>query len=271
MTIFDKAFLIYNAKHRYNRFLMIDTLGTPNVVKINKNLFLIWYRKVSKIQIFNINTLTVEQTIFLPKNQIINQFQKVSNCKTYKNELCLRDFKDICFYELRVYEYPFLFLKHKIHVLNIGNLILNTQINRNYVCNYYHDFDRKKTMVHVSNRVDLQQIDLEFESKDQVFMVNQLQNEDKVPVFLRLSDDKLSLVILNEANQKAVKVLDLNNFNSLNTQILAANSITSVYTKTYRSKFIVFIIRKLPDNQGFLWRIEIGRKFIKNLILENQV
>eukprot|EP00347_Sterkiella_histriomuscorum_P009558 403340745 len=271
----NNRLVVFRVKNKYPINFQLTLPEKPQLIKLNDYEFLLWFRNKHELQIFNIKTLSIEQKILLKTNMGYQQIQKVNgkdnSTKDQLFELHFRSAKVHEFFTLNLQKYPYLFINQSIKIdqsYNSGGYITQSLANQRYIWNIVGTQGvYMKPQFQIICRDTLDQLNYNMSTNDQVIILNQKFETDRPPLLLILRDYQLKLLLdysqIENLNGEIFQV-----FNKSNPSEQYASPTVSLIYEELRDSFVIFIIRKKPDNKGSIWKLKIPHRFIKR-ILEN--
>ncbi|CDW75752.1 UNKNOWN [Stylonychia lemnae] len=260
--------LICNKKRYSSKYCSIKIQARPQVIKLNKGFYIFWFKNLSQLQIMNIENHTIEQNIFLQRNENWLQVTKVCKKSEFCYELCLRNNKYIAFYDLDLLTQPYSFnLTSKIELQQKSKLTHLSLVNQNHICNIQNDYMSEKYLsLQIIDRTsqDNNSKMVEFMADEKIQLLNQKQaRKGDQPIIIKLSQNQLGILTNIEKSK-----FDFSLFKRLNSinQILSFNKNCAIYTQEIRNQFLIYIIRKLDDGRANIWYINIPKKVIDNIL-----
>eukprot|EP00347_Sterkiella_histriomuscorum_P000711 403374800 len=170
---FQNLLAIINKKSRSIKGGRLKIQAKPKVIKLNKNHLLFWYKNLAQLQIFNLNSLDIEQTIYLPRCDNWLQLHKLSRLSRSVNtfEISLRNVNEMNFYWLNLDDIPEcqLRLYKKVPIMQKSNSIANcfkscrlthySFVNQNYICNILNNVDCSTQQLGIINGIGINQLE----------------------------------------------------------------------------------------------------------------
>eukprot|EP00347_Sterkiella_histriomuscorum_P002181 403369154 len=268
---YENMFAIYSfIKHRA-RWLRLQVQAKPQVIKITNNLYALWFKTMAQMQIVNINNMTVEQTIILPRQENWLQVERMSSCyQTTKIDFCFRNIRSMMFYKLDLEASPcYSFtLIHKKDLVNCPSAVVHlTMISESTliaITNESISFDKMK--IAVVDRHNKQISFMKMNVNDKILLLNQKYSTlGEKPIIIKLQNHQLGVLM---DIQKGLYNYDI--FRKLNAinQVISQSKNCGVYLQEYEYKVKIFILRKLDDGRGNLWKISIGKTVLRKMMEE---
>lgn len=104
-------------------------------------------------------------------------------------EFCVRDFRYLNFYELRLNEYPYLFLKGKIDIQANAQMICHSMMNYRYIVSYACNGEMQRYQdILILNRLTNEESNIKRLCDDKIFIVNQKFDSEKIPLLIKFSE-----------------------------------------------------------------------------------
>ncbi|CDW84484.1 UNKNOWN [Stylonychia lemnae] len=264
---FLNTVLICNKKKQSHKYSCMKVQAKPQVIRLNKIYYIFWFKNLAQLQIMNMETMVIEQNIFLQRKENWLQVIKVHRKSEFIFELCLRNNKSISFYDIDLLTSPLqLLLTSKIELQQQNKLTHLTIVNQNHICNIQNDYMSEKYLsLQIIDRTskDNSSKIVEFMADEKVQLLNQKQaRKGDQPIIIKLSQNQLG-ILTNIEKQK----FDFSIFRRLNAinQILSHNRNCAIYTQEIRHQVLIYIIRKLDDGRANIWYVKIPKNVIENI------
>ena len=151
------------------------------------------------LHVYNLRNLSVELVILLPKSEgwlAIHNLHNAALRRERKYEICLRTYKHQKFYILDTETYPYLKLTDQINLQKESKITSYSLVNRSYILNYNHeDNSQREIAIDVIERATQQPLfRMDIKAADKIYIINTRYNSMDIPVLLKLSEGKLSLM-----------------------------------------------------------------------------
>ncbi|CDW72724.1 UNKNOWN [Stylonychia lemnae] len=163
---------------------------------------------------------------------------------------------------------PFtLTLKEKQDIQRKDQITHQSLISQTQICNIVNSaFCYENIQALFIDRVSKSEHMLKMLVDDKIVMLNQKfsQPGDR-PVILKLTNHRIGVLI--DFNKGTFDFDIFKKLNAIN-QILSSSKNCGVYSQEFPDKFEIFILRKLEDGRGNIWKVKIGKSVLQNIIKE---
>eukprot|EP00347_Sterkiella_histriomuscorum_P006420 403352838 len=259
----ENKFLIFSKKTKSLRSITLSVQGRPQVIKLNEQLLGLWFKNMAQLQILNVHTLQIEQCLFMPRKENWLQVSKICSGNLVQIELCFRNMKQMIFYELNTESYPFSFqIKEKINIYRQNQITHQSIISQSQIINIMNEaFCYEQVQALIIDRATKQEHIIKMGVEDKIILLNQcISEKNDLPVILKLQNHRIGL--LTNMITGAFSFDCFKKMNSIN-QILSTNKNCGMYLQEEDGYCMIFILRKLDDGRGNVWRIKISKDFLK--------
>eukprot|EP00347_Sterkiella_histriomuscorum_P014500 403360641 len=263
----ENMFVVFSIDKQGARWFRLSIQSKPQVIKLSKYQYALWFKNMAQIQILNIQNMTIEQTIILPRSENWLQIERVSSFNSSKIEFCLRNIRSMCTYILDMDASPSYTFKQidKIELVKcpseVVHLTMVSTSNILSITNESLSFDKMK--LKICDREKKVLGCLKMNVHDKILMINQkFSKKGDIPIIVRLSNHQLSVLV---DIQKGTWNYDIfKKVNAIN-QFISQSKNCGVSLEESKGKVKIYIVRKLDDGRGNLWKITICKYVLQKL------
>ncbi|CDW74206.1 UNKNOWN [Stylonychia lemnae] len=268
LMLFGNLVRIVKKKQKVYNSANIQVIEKPQIIALNNYQYLMWFKNNHQIRVLNIKNFAIENIILMKKGLSYIQMSKIYGTrKSGKYEIFFRSHKSMDIYDLRLNDYPYLFLSQSIDIQSKEEFIVNTQLNSRYICNILRNMQsiQMHQTLHVIDRITLEKMVIQLDdSKSQVFLLNQRYFSDRFPLIIILSGHKLRIL----KDFKKQEYIDdfFNQMSELEASTIYNSNHSALYSYELSKICMLLLVRKLLDKRAQIISINLSKKLVEKIL-----
>eukprot|EP00347_Sterkiella_histriomuscorum_P001585 403371462 len=196
---FENMFAVVQIDNQRTRWFRLSVQAKPQVIKLSKYQYALWFKNMAQIQIFNIQNMSIEQTIILPRSENWLQFERVSSYNSAKIDFSFRNIRCMCTFNLDLDASPCYTFKQidKVDLVKCPSEVVHlTMVSTSNVISITNEslsFDKMR--LNICDREKKLLGSMRMNVHDKILMINQkFSKKGDMPIIVKLSNHQLSVL-----------------------------------------------------------------------------